>query len=454
LSKRVPAILFLAGALLTAACSRAEKTGPRPLNVILVVVDTLRADHLGVYGYSRKTSPNVDAFARRSVLFQNARSQASCTFPSVNSILTSRYPITFLGQPGQALGIPAAIPSIAEILSARGYRTVAVSASTIVRSTPSRRNPSGGFGRGFDLFLEDCQWKPAHCVNRHALSQLAAGGRRDDDPLFLYLHYIDPHDPYAPPAGHPRRFAQGRPEKDWVRRGNPNPIGDHLYVGAPDPRATPADVQHLRDLYDDEIAYFDSQFAELLRTLESGGWLEDSIVVFAADHGEEFLEHKDVKHCRTVYDSLIRTPLFIHLPGVAGKAVPAPVQNLDIVPTLLDYLGIPAGPAKLEGESLRPLIEKGTPGEPFQYSLAGPYRAVADGRFKLIEHLARRDFQLFDLQGDPGETKDIRDTDRRTLHRLRGELDAWMKRVDGGTDESLQKTREAQERLRSLGYLQ
>ncbi|HKH47044.1 MAG TPA: sulfatase [Thermoanaerobaculia bacterium] len=459
--RRALIVLILISLLGTGACSRDRSGPPRRLNLLLIVVDTLRADHLGVYGYARNTSPHVDAFARRSLFFRNARSQAACTFPSVNSILTSRYPFAFLDQLDQAMGIPEAIPSIAEILHPRGYRTVAISTSAIVRQSPSHRNPTGGFGRGFDEFHEDCLWRPAKCVNQQAFAELdrARGG---DAPLFLYLHYIDPHDPYAPPDSYERRFAHGCPAKDFIRKGSPNPIGKWIYRGGPDPGVTPEDLQHLRDLYDDEIAYFDGQFKELLHALESGGWLDNSIVVFAADHGEEFLEHGHIEHCRAVFDTLVKTPLFVHVPGVAARTIEEPVQNLDIMPTLLDYAGVPAGPARLEGRSLRPLINQkidkaqAPPGDPHQYSLAGPYRGVADGRFKLIEHLGTGDFQLFDLRRDPGETNDVRAAERRSFHRLRGALSAWIDRTEGvgQTGESLRKTREAEEKLRALGYLQ
>lgn len=451
--------LFLA--LLATACSSGPAAPERPRNVIFILVDTLRADHLGAYGYGRDTSPNLDAFAGKSVLFRQARSQASCTFPSVNSILTSRYPAAFLGQPDQAMGIPERIPSLAEILRLRGYRTVAVSSSAVVRNTPSQHNPSAGFGRGFDKFQEECVWKAAGCVNRQVFPHLRR--QEGEAPLFLYIHYLDPHGPYTPPSGHPRRFATGQPEKAFIRNGNPNPIGDMLYKGAPDPGATPADLRHLIDLYDEEIAYFDGELARLLGVLEEGGWLEDSIVVFASDHGEEFLEHGHIKHCRTVYDASIKTPLFFHIPGIEGRAVEHPVQNLDIVPTMLDYLGVPTADLTLEGKSLRPLIEKGeakssekTPGDPHQFSISGPYRAVADGRYKLIQDLAGDAFWLFDLQRDPGETKDVLAAERRTFHRLREGLGAWLARTEGQgrADESLRKAREAEEKLRSLGYLE
>jgi arylsulfatase A-like enzyme len=449
--------LSLTALALLLACTAGTAGAARPRHVIFILVDTLRADHLGVYGYGRDTSPKFDAFAKGSVLFRDARSQAPCTFPSVNSILTSRYPAAFLGQPDQAMGIPERIPSLAEILGRRGYRTVAVSSSAVVRNTPSQHNPSAGFGRGFEVFQEECIWKAAGCVNRQVFEQLRQSRQPEDGrPLFLYIHYLDPHGPYNPPHGFARRFATGTPDKPFIRNGNPNPIGDMLYKGAPDPGVTPADLQHLKDLYDDEIAYFDGELARLLKVLDQDGWLDDSIVVFASDHGEEFLEHGHIKHCRTVYDNSIRVPLVFHLPGGEARALEHPVQNLDIVPTLLDYLGVPATDLTLEGESLRPLIEKGEAGDPLQYSISGPYRSVADGRHKLIQDLGGTGFWLYDLQQDPGETRDVLAAERRAFHRLRGDLGTWLARTEGQgrADESLRKAREAEEKLRSLGYLE
>jgi arylsulfatase A-like enzyme len=438
---------FTLAVLLAAACLSCHRAPPRPRNVIFILVDTLRADRLGTYGYGRDTSPNLDAFARQAVTFENARSQASCTFPSVNSILTSRGPAAFLGQPDQAMGIPQSIPSLAEILRAHGFHTAAVSASPVVRSRPSRFNPTGGFGRGFDVFRQDCVWRPGACVNREALELLKLERR----PLFLYLHYIDPHGAYQPPPSWHRKFALGRPEKDWVRKGDPNPIADWLYKGEPNPGFTPADLRFLQDLYDEEIAYFDVRFARLLASLRAKGRLDDSIVVFAADHGEEFLEHGQMKHCRTLFDSSIRVPLILKIPGAGARTISQPVQNLDIVPTILDYLGIQAD-SRFEGRSLRPLIEKDSAAAELQYGLQGALRSASDGRFKLVEDLASGAVSLFDLAADPGETTDVLRRERRAYARLRGSLTAWVARDEG--PDGVQKAREAEERLRSLGYLE
>ena len=439
----VLAVLAVLGVL---SCSKPEK----PRNVIFILVDTLRADRLGAYGYSRPTSPNVDTFAAESLRFTSARSQASCTFPSANSILTSRYPSAFLGQPPPStLGIPQNIPSIAEILRDRGFRTAAVSASPVVRNTPGRFNPGAGFGRGFESFHEACVWRNAACVNRAALPLIQSD---DPRPFFLYLHFMDPHGPYSPPKTHKRRWALGRPDKQFVRDGNPNPIGDMIYKGAPDPGATPADLQYLSDLYDEEIAFFDARFAELLQAIRDAGRMEDTILVFASDHGEEFLEHGHIKHCRTLFDSSIKTPLFLHIPGVEPRALDQPVQNLDLVPTLLDYLGIDAKGLAFEGESLRPLIEKTGEADPHQYGMQGTLRSAADGRHKLIHDLGQGSYALYDLKGDPKEEKDTLRGERRIFHRLRQALTTWLGKTEGAgkAEESL----EAERRLRALGYIE
>lgn len=444
--KRVLAVLGVLAVLAVLSCSKP----PKPRNVILILVDTLRADHLGAYGYARPTSPNVDGFAAASLRFTGSRSQASCTFPSANSILTSRYPSAFLGQPAPSpLGIPESIPTLAEVLEQRGFRTAAVSASPVVRSTPGRFNPGAGFGRGFESFDEDCEWRNAACVNRAAIPLIRSNDQR---PFFLYLHYMDPHGPYTPPKNHKRRWALGRPEKKFVRDGNPNPIGEMLYNGGPDPGATPADLQYLIDLYDEEIAFFDAQFAALLKALRDAGRMEDTAVVLVSDHGEEFLEHGHIKHCRTLFDSSIRTPFLLHLPGMKPRVLDQPVQNLDVVPTVLDYLGVDTKGLTFEGESLRPLIEGSGELDPHQYGMQGTLRSAADGRHKLIHDLGKGSYALYDLKADPREKKDALRGDRRIFHRLRQVLTTWLGRTEGTgkAEESL----EAERKLRALGYLE
>jgi arylsulfatase A-like enzyme len=203
----------LLGAVLVASLACSEGELPRPQNLLLVLVDTLRADHLSSYGYPRNTSPRIDAWAAENLLFESARSQAPCTFPSVNSLLTSRDPIHFHGRRGDDLGIPADFLSLPEILSERGFTTAAVSDSPIVRRTPSKYNTAGNFGRGFHTFDESCYAPNFHfdaaCVNRRATLLLDELGQNSDSPFFLYLHYMPTHGRYQPPASHKRRFGLG-----------------------------------------------------------------------------------------------------------------------------------------------------------------------------------------------------------------------------------------------------
>lgn len=445
----LPALTAL---LLLASCSR---SGPERPNLIIILVDTLRADHLGVYGYGRDTSPNVDAFARGAVRFASARSQASCTFPSANSILTSRSPARFLGQPGQAIGIPEGIPSIAEILRKNGYRTAAVSTSPIVRNTPHAVNPTGGFGRGFDTFEEKCLWRPAACVNARALEHLR---REDGRPFFLYLHYIDPHAPYRPPPGERRHFRfarRGGSDKHFIRRGEMAPLMKRTSDGKRHGGVTPADLQHLIDLYDEEIAYFDRRFGELLAAMREAGILDDTVLVFTSDHGEDFLEHDYLSHCRTLFDTSIKTPLLVHVPGVEPRVVTAPVQNLDIVPTLLDYAGIDPAGLSLEGRSLRALIEGREDGEPrWQFASQAVFRSVSGDRFKLIHDLKGGEYWLYDVAADPEETRNVLTRERRSFHSLKDSLSSWIARTEGEAGESVRKSEEAEARLKALGYLQ
>ena len=428
---------------------------PRP-NVVVVLVDALRAQSLGLYGYDRKTAPHVAAFARGGYVFDHAYAQAPCTFPSVNSILTSRPPLEFVGQPDGRLGIPDGIPTLPEILRAHGYSTAAISASPIVRRTPSGFNPHGGFGRGFERFNEACLWNRATCVNQRVRRMLP----HLPEPFFLYLHYMDVHGPYRPPETWPRKFAVDpyRGTTEGVATGDPNPI-EALLSGGTDPDSIPrAAVEHLRDLYDEEIAFFDAHFQVLLDELRRRGRLDRTLFVFLADHGEQFLEHGEVKHCHSVFDVETRVPLIVRLPRELEKLPPrrieSPVANLDVLPTILDYLRIEP-PAGLEGKSLRPAIDDRTAVHGAVFSSWGGQRAARGERYKLILQLGNGSRQLFDLASDPGETRDVLDEHRKIAHRLARELSHWLRDVEGKTKRGADiRDSEALDRLRSLGYIQ
>lgn len=430
---------------------------PSPVrNVILIVVDTLRADHLGLFGYARDTSPNLTRLARDAIVFERARSQAPCTFPSVNSILTSRHPVAFMGQAGNGMAIPEGVRSLPEILGERGFVSRAVSASEVVRATPSRFNPSGGFGRGFASFDESCPDGPADCVNRRILDLLPGDGA----PSFLYVHYMDPHGPYVPPQGHPRRWATTTVANRIVASGDPVAIESTVVRpnragGRP---LREAERQYLIDLYDDEIAYWDTQLGTLFAELASRGVLEDTMIVLTADHGESFGRHGTLAHCRTLFDAETHVPLVMWIPGVGGRRMSARVENLDLVPTMLDYLGVPA--ADLDGTSLRGFIEgRSGPPHPFVHSFHVVLRSTSNDRYKGILNVVSGDLKVFDLVADPVELSDMiahGTASPEVVADLRRELERWTGRHEGarGTAWSAGAAGDVVDRLRGLGYLE
>lgn len=446
----VGAIVVVSAALLAA---RTWAPHPRrPLNVVVLLADTLRADHLGSYGYERPTSPNFDRFFGGGTIFHNARAQASCTYPSVNSILTSRYPAPFLSQPDKRMGIPSDMPTLADVLKENGYSTIALSASPIIRKTGTKYNNYGGFDSGFDVFDEQCMWREARCMNEKLLGYL----NQAREPFFVYVHYMDPHDPYRPPSWYQKRYSAGYEGLDYIAAGNPNPIADAIHWQRPLPEYQPADLQHLINLYDDEISYFDGELGVLLGELASRGVLDHTIVVLAADHGEQFLEHGFLKHCYTLFDTDIHTPLAFRIPGEGeGLNVDAAVQNVDIVPTILDYAGIPSADRGFEGRSLRPYMEGAGPAVAESFAMQGVGRSVTDGRFKLRYDAKKREFALYDLRRDPGELNDVLRESSAEFVRLERSLQSWEAKVAAGksSEQLMAAGEEVQERLRALGYL-
>ena len=437
--------LLILVALLALSCRLPIQRGR--WNVVVVLVDTLRADHLGAYGYRRPTSPHFDALAAESYLFTGARAQASCTYPSVNSLLTSRYPARFLGQAEDSFGIPAGIPTLAEVLASRGWSTAAVSASPVVRRRPTRYNPGAGFDRGFGRFDEECLWHPAACVTNHGI----AAAERLREPFFLYLHYMDPHGPYDPPQPFRKQFRMGRTKERWVARGDVNPLLRMLDGSGPAVSYTPADVRFLQGLYDGEIAYFDAQLGRLVDRLRERKLLERTILVVLSDHGESFLEHGTIKHCLSVYDSEVKTPLLVRLPRQRhGERLGGAVQNLDLAPTLVDLLGLPAEKG-FEGRSLLRRLNGRSAEERYAFSMIQRQRSAADARYKLVAELGSDKWQLFDLRRDPGERRDVKGEARDTFARLRAALQQQLDRTE--TPDVTRYAVEDAARLRALGYL-
>ncbi len=408
-------------------------------NVLFVVIDTLRHDHVGAYGYERDTTPEIDRrLAARGAVLEDAYSQAPWTLPSVVSFLTGRYPGEILGDDPATFGIPEGVPSLAEEMAALGYRTAGFIANPTLHD-------GNGLGRGFETFHSPQGMAAlelhADSVNRRAIPWLHA---HRDEPFFLYVHYIDPHDPYWNPD-----LVDGR--SPWFE--DPGGMSGRWVHGVYSGKLPIDDldrtVEHFTALYDSEIRYVDRALGELLDAIPEEV-LADTLIVLTSDHGEELYDHGGWKHGHTLYEDQIHVPLIVRWDGriPEGSRLPGTVRLLDVTPTLLEAAGGEA-PASWQGRSLLPSL---TGGEPLPRAAAyaenlqvGPLRAaaVADGR-KLIlfnqtepfdpanplqEHLYEVDLErlgpveMYDLASDPGERTNLAPTpegvpDEETARRL------------------------------------
>jgi arylsulfatase A-like enzyme len=390
--------------------------GEAPL-VVVYLVDTLRADHTSPYGYRRDTTPALTAFAKDGVLFEQAIAHASWTKPSVASLLTSQLPGRH-----RAVQLRDTLDgghvTLAEMLQARGFATGAAIANSVIYAADTN------FEQGFDFYagLHGPGDRPSKAVEAAGVVDAALRfvDSRRGFPTFVYVHTMDPHVPYTPPAPFDRRY-------------EPHPAPGRA---AEDPRSDyqePADLERLVAQYDGEIAYGDQEFARFLAALKERGLYDRALVVFTADHGEEFLEHGHFTHGKTVFDELVRVPLVVKFPGRAhaGERVGQQVQLVDVVPTVLRALDLPVPePPVIAGRPLQVVVRGGAP-EPPAVSEISHRGYVAHGmrttRDKYVRRFSPHDDELyFDLAQDPGEQTSRLDAARERVRALRGGLEQAM----------------------------
>jgi arylsulfatase A-like enzyme len=463
----------------TRAPSRASSIDRRP-NVLMILIDTLRADHMGIYGYSRATTPFIDRLAAGGTVFEQARAQASCTFPSVNSILSGRQPAIYHGQPDGKQGFLPGVPTLQEVLRTAGYRTLAVSSSTVVRKNPGPHNLGGGFDAGFEQFDERCLFRRSGCIAEAAL-ELLEEIPATEAPYFLYAHYLDPHSPYDPPARFEGRFAAREARagvRGFVRRGDLGRVRTFLRDGGDAIELTPAEKAHAVDLYDEDILSADDGVRVLLEAVErrdrrrhaaggaAGGAPRDTLVVLVADHGEEFYDHGGIYHCSTTFDELVRTPMIFAGAGVAPGRVNVAAQNVDVMPTILEWVGVPLPGVALDGVSrvskLRgPLAAPddrtgaGDGSGDLAFSAQHVFRSITDGTWKLVLDVKARRGMLYHLPSDPAELRDVAEANRREFRRLYDDLLAHLDATEGGLGsvKSQEAMDESLQQLKALGYL-
>jgi choline-sulfatase len=406
--------LFLVAAAAAGLLLLRSRTQP---NVLLVTIDTLRADHVGCYGDAAAATPVLDALAARGVRFATAIAHAPLTAPSHASILTGLLPLGHGVRDNGSFVLPPSPTTVAEVFRAAGYRTAA-----FVSGFPLDHR--FGFTRGFDTYddrmLRGRDPRRAVYVERRAADVTRAAVdwvRSAQAPWFAWVHYFDPHAPYEPPADLASRFASSP--------------------------------------YDGEVAYVDRELGHLLAAAEPGP--PGTIVLVTADHGESLGEHGEATHGVFVYDATLRVPWIMAGPGLPrGRVAPVVARGIDVAPTLLDYAHLHV-PRAMQGRSLRPAAD----GQPMEDAPAyaeslfcklnlgwAGLHAWRTARWKLIE--APRP-ELYDLEADPGEKRDVsaaRADEARTLRAaLQGALAATPPVASTAPD------REALERLRTLGYV-
>ena len=407
------------GALVTAPQWKPAPAGP---SVIFILVDALRPDHLGAYGYSRPTSPNLDRLAARGVRFENAITASAFTLTSVATIFTGRYPWEHGVIFTRGLHLPPELPVLAEAFEQAGYATAAFSGTYF-------RFSLEGFDRGFEVFDESCAQDffrgSAECLSRAVLPWLEAHG---DEPFFLYLHYVDTHAPYYAAEPFRHRFTAGlSPDRDAAGLGDAARFGPGRKWFQWPLTPTAGDVEYLKALYDGEIAYADAAIGQVFQALAAAGRLDATLILATADHGEAFFEHGMLEHDRVLYDEALKVPLLLAGPGLpAGKAVQEQVRTLDFSSTLLDLAGL-GREGWGRGISLRPLWE----GRAFspEPAVAAIYRKGNERRlalrappWKLIGRFPERRFELYQVEEDPAESRELSGRQAEHLERMKQEL--------------------------------
>ena len=436
----------------------ADLQGVRP-NVLLITIDTLRADHLSSYGYSRNTSPNLDALAKRGVLYENAIAQAPNTHPSTAAILTSRYPSDLGGNPFKYIPYPT--PTLAEAFRNAGYRTAAVVSNVWLRS-------GMGFDQGFEHFDETSAmsefyadgtrvaWKNASDVTEAAIEWLEA---RRTGPFFLWLHYLDPHHPYEPPPEYREAFSTSYSEQSaFLRELAAKPTGEQtnelIQIGQGKIQVTDAEFAAIVDQYDGEIAYTDAQVGRVLDFLQSRGLTDDTVVAVTADHGEEFRDHGGWGHSHTLHRELLHVPLIVAVPGgPSGQRVPSIVRLIDLAPTLLARSGLPA-PSNMRGTDLAALG-----GDRAAVSMLTQRNeiAVEVGGTKLLSDVARTHPRLYALTSDEHEHVDLAASDATRVAALYAIIDRELGgavNVEQTHATASQLDDATRKQLHALGYIE
>lgn len=394
---------------------------PSGANLLLITIDTLRADRIGCYGYRQAETPVIDRLAAGGARFDRAYAHNVVTLPSHTNILTGLYPVTHGIRDNNGFRLAQSTDTIASLLKPLGFATAAFVGAFPVDSR-------FGLDRGFDIYNDsygdatgaaDFRFAERRAENVVTPFLDWLGGRAQSTRWFAWVHLYDPHSPYSPPSPYASRFAD-RP-------------------------------------YDGEIAYTDAQVGRIIAALKDNGWLASTCVVLTADHGEGLGEHQEETHGIFAYEGTLRIPLIMSAPGVAPRIVQTPVRHVDLMPTILELLGHPL-PGSLNGRSLRPLLTGSgdvTAADSYFEAMTAslnrgwaPLRGIISGTHKYIDLPIP---ELYDLSTDGAETSNLVEKKPELVREMGLKLTAIAGRDEGS--KRIQEDPETLEKLKSLGYM-
>ena len=399
--KKLSASVFAITALLAfLACGNGDRT-----NVLIVLLDTARADHIGCYGYGRGVTPFMDSLASSGTLALRCQGQASWTLPTMTSILSGRSPVEHGAgrRNGVFYGVSPELPWLPHYFYGEGYRTAAFFNVMFM-------NEDFGFHRGFQHF--DCQGvasgnslrKAEATVNDFLTWLDTSDGSR---PFFAAVHFYDPHIPYDPPAPYDSLYTDPDYRGDHGREWGTG-ITEMMLVNSGEVTPSQEDIDNLIALYDGELQYTDAEIGRLLRELRARGVGDNTLVVVIGDHGEEFLEHHGIEHGRTLYQEITHVPLIISGPGYAGGGlIEQPVAQYDIAGTIAAAAGLDFPAAEYSADLGNPIPLRDIGASGVLWRAEGDLVSIVNGDRKIIWSVEDDSLQAFDLGQDPGESSSV-----------------------------------------------
>lgn len=424
--------------------------------VIVVLLDALRRDHLSYYGYNRPTSPFLDSLIKKGVMFKNAIAAAPQTVPSVSSLLTGLYPYRhgshfFSGlqsyhpvKPVASGGLPLMKDEnllLTEIFSESGYRTALLS------SNPGIRNIYGfSQGAGYFRYKNCFSEEGAGVCNGASLNRIFEKDvlpKIKGENFFVYLHYMDVHNPYHKPNSFKGRFIKYQ--------------GEPVYVNGKPHSMTGEQLEYSKACYDEGIIYLDEVLKELFGILEREGLAADTMVVIAPDHGDEFYEHGGLGHGTTCYNELIQSFILFVNPSLHPRVIESPVSLVDVFPTVLEWAGLTTE-TEIDGYSLMSYLNDGKSGAKMPekrilISELGDRKAIIDSRWKFIYNMDSNSIELYDIKKDPAEMNNIAENRKDLTKRYFEIIKKIIKKM--AVSYSVRTLSEDElKNLRSLGYIQ